>query len=232
MSTVASLLDSLCCRQRRARRASAFSRCLLVAAGGAIAVALLGLLVPASVVPAIGTGLLVAGLLAGAIAAAMCRKNLPAAARDVDTHFQLADRTITALHCESIQPPRPVSELQVRDAMEHLRAVDPRAAARGKTYWGSLAAAIGCSAVAFGLLWLPVAWLAQPAQPADHGAALVRPVAQPTSVPVEVPGERNLAGRDTADVPMWLGYDRIIREYFLDTGAGTGPANDGRFPKE
>jgi hypothetical protein len=71
-------------------------------------------------------GLLVAGPVLGALAA-LCRwRGWHGAAAAVDQHYQLKDRAVTAL--EFIQRPQhtDMQTLQIADAVDHLRRVEPR----------------------------------------------------------------------------------------------------------
>jgi hypothetical protein len=96
------------------------------------------------------TGLSAAALLGGALIGAsltMRRKPSPraalaAAATDVDRHYGLHDRTISALRFLEKTDPSPLEEAQIADCTAHVAQLDPRAVVPGglpKSIFGALA---------------------------------------------------------------------------------------------
>jgi hypothetical protein len=87
--------------------------------------------------------------LAFALAGLLLRRGIHAAALAVDRHYQLKDRSATALEFLKKSAPTPLQMLQISDAAEHLQRVDPRQVAplrrpRSLPYalglWGAAAA--------------------------------------------------------------------------------------------
>ncbi len=118
-------LRSVKARQQRALLIYAVVFGLWVAAGvGAIlAIARLsmGLVLP----PAVVVALLAAGPVAGLLAGVMIRRSWHGAAAAVDAHYHLKDRSVTALAFLGQSPLSELHQLQLSDAAEHLKTVEP-----------------------------------------------------------------------------------------------------------
>jgi hypothetical protein len=74
-------------------------------------------------------GLLAAGPCCGFLIGLLLQRSWHGAAAAVDRHYQLKDRTITALAFAHQPAPTDLQSLQFDDAMDHLRTVEPKAVA-------------------------------------------------------------------------------------------------------
>lgn len=104
--------------------------------------------------PAIGA-LLVAGPIVGLIVGSARRRGWHDAAVAVDAHYNLKDRTATALAFLDRPEPTPWHELQVRDAAEHLASVQANAVVPIRLP-RTLPFAVGALGVAAALLLIPL----------------------------------------------------------------------------
>lgn len=106
-------------------------RCLIL---GTIASAIAGLLAGTvrlafglELAAGLRVALLAAGPLAGLLYGLLAPRSWFEAAAAVDEHYQLKDRTITALAFADTAAPTVLQALQFADAMDHLHTVDPKA---------------------------------------------------------------------------------------------------------
>src|SRR5262249_12425705 len=99
--------------------------------------------------------LLVGGPLLGGLIGFLWRCSWRAAAAAVDRYYRLKDRSVTALEFLAKPAPTGMQSLQIADAAEHLRQVDPQQVVP----WGwprSLPYACAAAAVALALLLWPL----------------------------------------------------------------------------
>lgn len=115
---------------RRRQQSVFLLKCVLIGvgasavAGVALGVVRLGL---ATELPAaLAIGVLAVGPLAGLLAGLAWRKSTHGAAAAIDTHYTFKDRTVTALAFAGEATPSELQGLQYAEAMEQLRAVEPK----------------------------------------------------------------------------------------------------------
>ncbi|MDX2036488.1 MAG: hypothetical protein SFX72_07545 [Isosphaeraceae bacterium] len=106
------------------------------------------------VAPGWPLGFLIAGPALGAVVGGLRRRDIHAAARAVDDHYRLDDRTISALDFLSKPEVSPLRELAIRDAESHLAKIDAAAVVpfRVPRVWISAAA---LAAIAIAMLLIP-----------------------------------------------------------------------------
>jgi hypothetical protein len=140
----------------RARQQTAFIlRCVAVGLLAAAAVGLtLGIvrLVTGQDVSA-GVAVLGVGPLVGLLVGLAVRRGWHAAATAVDGHYQLKDRTVTALAFAERPTPSEVHSLQMADAVSHLKTVEPKAVAPLHAPRGWSVAVTAAILAAVALLW-------------------------------------------------------------------------------
>ncbi|MEO6808719.1 MAG: hypothetical protein ABI353_06365 [Isosphaeraceae bacterium] len=119
---------------RPVRRRQQIAAILGSTAWGLLASALIGvglgvwhLLTRLSVPLALAAPVMLAGPGLGLLVALARRGGWQTAATAVDVHYQLKDRTATALDFLNRTKAEPIHELQIQDALEHLSRVEPRA---------------------------------------------------------------------------------------------------------
>ena len=117
--------------------------------------------------PSWSTWLLAIGPILGAIIGLARGRGYGRAASAIDTRYGLKDRVVTALDFGRRAEPTPLHELQLADAEEHLRQVDPRRVVPFRTP-KALPWAVGACLVALALLhWPRPNAHASPAAPLD-----------------------------------------------------------------
>src|SRR5438105_618491 len=99
--------------------------------------------------------LLAGGPLLGGLIGFLWRGSWRAAAAAVDRHYRLKDRSVTALEFLANPAPTDLQSLQIADAAEHLRQVDPQQVVPWR--WpGPLPYACAAAAAALALLLWPL----------------------------------------------------------------------------
>jgi hypothetical protein len=149
---------------------------------GSVAAALLGLGKGLFAAPAPGwalAGLIVAGPVFGTMLGRLRRPDWHGAARAVDEHYHLKDRTTTALAFVARPPLSVFQEVEIADALKQLGRIDPAEVVPLRLP-RSFAAAVGVTAVALALLFWP-------------GAAPDASAAAPEAVPGIVAEAENIA---------------------------------------
>ncbi|HEX4590215.1 MAG TPA: hypothetical protein VH120_09830, partial [Gemmataceae bacterium] len=140
----------------RARQQAVFVlRCvaagLLVAAAVGLALGGVRLATGEEVSP--GIAVLAIGPLVGLLAGLVVRRGWHSAAAAVDGHYQLKDRTVTALAFADRPAPSEVHALQLADAVSHLKTVEPKAVAPLRAPRGWSVAVTAAVLAAAALLW-------------------------------------------------------------------------------
>ncbi len=138
-------LDPVCRRQRLQARVAAALPVAFFAAGLAAGLALLGFLAGSVILKLAAAIVLIVGVAAASAFAFGVKRDWTSAARAVDSHFQLQDRSLTALASAAAASPRAAQELQLRDALERLSKVDTRAAASFEVDRRRLAITLVCT---------------------------------------------------------------------------------------
>jgi hypothetical protein len=144
------------------------------AVGLALGVTRLGLELNLSIGTA--AAVLAAGPLLGLLAGLVLRRGWHAAAASVDGHYQLKDRTVTALAFADQPAPTDVHTLQMADAVNHLGTVEPKAVAPLHVPRGWSLALTAALLAAAALLWplSPREAEAGPAPAPEHVVAVAR----------------------------------------------------------
>jgi hypothetical protein len=146
-------LSSLRTRQQLlfAFRGAAFG--LVASTGAGIILGIVRLLLDIDPPFAVRAGILAAGPVLGLLIGLLSRRSWHGAAAAVDKHYDLKDRTVTALAFANDESPTELTSLQFADAMEHLRTVEPKVVEplRAPRAW-PLSVAAFCAAVVL-LAW-------------------------------------------------------------------------------
>jgi hypothetical protein len=92
----------------------------------------------------VGAALILAGPVAGLLVGLAIRRGWHDAAAAVDGHYDLKDRTVTALAFAETAAPSELQALQMKEAMEHLKTVEPKSVVplREPKPWQMLAAGL------------------------------------------------------------------------------------------
>jgi hypothetical protein len=105
-------------------RTAVFGLCAAAVIGACLAV--LRLATGMELSPLLAAIVLAAGPLGGILAGLLLRRSWHGAACAVDAHYQLKDRSVTALAFLEQQAPSELHQLQLADAAERLRSIEPR----------------------------------------------------------------------------------------------------------